>query len=203
MPGGHLATSLALSGLAYVSTGSAEAAAGCFAGGFLIDVDHYFDYLVFEKQWRRPDPVSFLRYYFANSPKNLVLPLHSAELMTVLFTIMLIQRWPLLIGYWVGALMHLVFDVLVNGEHALKRPWLFYVFTYRAVHQFAAEKLMDSDAPAGGTAPIREFFRWRPVDSGQTRPSPGLSGHPFPEGEGSGLTQVALQEVAENLEPAE
>jgi hypothetical protein len=203
MPGGHLATSLALSGIAYVSTGSAEVAAGCFAGGFLIDVDHYFDYLVFEKQWRRPDPVSFLRYYFANSPQNLVLPLHSAELMSVLFVIVLVHKWPLLIGYWVGALMHLIFDILVNGEHALKRPGLFYVFAYRAFHQFAAEKLMESDAPAGGIAPIREFFRWRAVDSGQNRPSPGPSRHPLPEGKGSVLTQVALQEAAENLEPTE
>src|SRR5437762_12639730 len=68
MPGGHLATSLALGGVAYASTGSVEAAAGCFAGGFLIDVDHYLDYLLFEKQWRRPSPISFLRYYFSYSP---------------------------------------------------------------------------------------------------------------------------------------
>jgi hypothetical protein len=83
MPGGHLATSLALSGVAYASSGSIEAATGCFVGGFLIDADHYLDYLVFEKQWRRPGPVSFLRYYFTYSPKKLVLPLHSVEFMTV------------------------------------------------------------------------------------------------------------------------
>src|SRR5439155_2536691 len=164
MPGGRLATSLVLSAAAYVTTGSIEAAAGCFAGGFLIDVDHYFDYVVFEKQWRRPGPVSFLRYYFTHSPKKLVLPLHSAELMTVLFLIMLTYRWPLLVGYCVGAAMHLIFDVLVNGEYALKRAVLFYIFMYRAVHHFAAEELMDVTAPAGaGHAPIREFFRWRPM----------------------------------------
>src|SRR5262249_32259065 len=78
MPGGHLATSIALGGVAYASTGSLEAAVGCFAGGFLIDVDHYGDYLIFEKQWRRPGPLSFLRYYFAHRPKKIVLPLHSA-----------------------------------------------------------------------------------------------------------------------------
>ena len=203
MPGGHLATSLALSGIAYVTTGSAEAAAGCFAGGFLIDVDHYLDYLVFEKQWRRPDPVSFLRYYFANSPQNVVLPLHSAELMTVLFLVLLFDRWPLLVGYWVGALMHLIFDVLVNGEHVLRRPVLFYVFAYRAHHQFAAERLLDSDAPAGGIDPIREFFRWRPVESGQNWPSPGGSRRPLPAREDTGLTQVALENATESLEPTE
>src|ERR1043166_1287470 len=97
MPGGHLATSLALSGIAYVSTGSLEAAAGCFAGGFLIDVDHYLDYIVFEGQWRRPGPLHFLRYYFTYRPNKLVLPLHSLELMTALLIV--IAAVPV---YWAG-----------------------------------------------------------------------------------------------------
>jgi hypothetical protein len=63
LPGGHLATALALGSVAHVTTGSAEAAAGCFAGGFLTDLDQCLDDLVFEKQWRHPSPVSFLRYY--------------------------------------------------------------------------------------------------------------------------------------------
>jgi len=164
MPGGHLATSVALSGVAYASTGSIEAAAGCFAGGFLIDVDHYLDYLVFEKQWRRPGPVNFLRYYFTYSPKKLVLPLHSAELMALLLALIVAYPWPLLIGYWIGALMHLICDIVVNGDYAIKRAVPFYFFAYRASHRFAAEELMDIVAPAkGGRDPIREFFRWRPV----------------------------------------
>jgi hypothetical protein len=171
MPGGHLATAVALSGVAYLSTRSAEVAAGCFAGGFLIDVDHYFDYLVFEKQWRRPHPISFLRYYFRYSPRKLVLPLHSAEFMTLLFLIILIQPWPLLVGYWVGALMHLIFDVLVNGDHALKRAVLFYFFAYRAACGFSAEKLIDVTLPvAAEDRTVREFFSWRPL--GHTGPNP-------------------------------
>src|SRR5215471_12122621 len=163
MPGGHLATSLALSGVAYASTGSLEAAAGCFAGGFLIDLDHYGDYLIFEKQWRRPGPLSFLRYYFAHCPKKVVLPLHSAELMAVLFLVVLVHPWPLLVGYWFGALMHLTFDVLVNGDYALRHAVPFYIFAYRASYRFAADKLLEIDGSAtAGTAPIREFFRWRP-----------------------------------------
>jgi hypothetical protein len=176
MPGGHLATALALSGVAYASTGSAEAAAGCFAGGFLIDVDHYFDYLVFEKQWRRPGPASFLRYYFTYRPKRLVLPLHSAEFMTLLLLVILGNPQPLLAGYWVGALMHLIFDILINGEHALKRAGLFYLFSYRAAHRFAADKLMAGPAAAAaGRAPIREFFRWRPVKDSRNDDAKSLS----------------------------
>src|SRR5262245_22534968 len=103
MPGGHLATALALGGATLATTGSPEAAAGCFAGGFLIDMDHYFDYLLFEKQWRRPGPRSFLSYYFRNNPKRMVLPLHSVELMTLLLMAIVFSPTPLLVGYWVGA----------------------------------------------------------------------------------------------------
>jgi hypothetical protein len=165
MPGGHLATALTLSTTTYYATGSTEAAAGAFAGGFLIDVDHYLDYLVFEKQWRHPSPVSFLRYYFTYKPGKVVLPLHSAEFMTFLFLVILRHPLPLLVGYWVGALMHLTFDVLVNGDNALKRPVLFYIFAYRAWYRFSADALLDvvvSDA--AGRRPIREFFRWKPVE---------------------------------------
>ena len=174
MPGGHLATAIALSGVAYASTGSAEAAAGCFAGGFLIDVDHYLDYLIFEKQWSRPGPLSFLSYYFKRSPKRLVLPLHSAELMTGLFAVLLFHPWPLLVGYWFGAAMHLTFDVLVNGEHVIKRALMFYLFSYRAHHKFAAAELLAAKplSEAAGEHPILEFFRWRPAQpvTEKTRP---------------------------------
>ena len=164
MPGGHLATAVALSGVAYATTGSVEAAAGCLAGGFLIDVDHYLDYLFFEQQWRRPSPVSFLRYYFSFSPRKLVLPLHSAEFMTVLLGLILIRPQPVLVGYWVGALMHLTFDVLVNGEVVLKRPVLFYFFVYRARYRFAARHLIRADASVQPSRrPVRDFFRWKPA----------------------------------------
>jgi hypothetical protein len=170
MPGGHLATALALAGTTYAATGSVEAAAGCFAGGFLIDVDHYLDYVVVEKQWQHANPLSFLRYYFSYSPKRLVLPLHSMELMTLLFAVIVARPIPLLVGYWFGAAMHLTFDMLVNGEYALKKVFFFYFFSYRASRGFAAAQMLDRiEVPEIATAhPIRDFFRWRPPFS--TRP---------------------------------
>jgi hypothetical protein len=177
MPGGHLATAIALSGVAYASTGSAEAAAGCFAGGFLIDVDHYLDYLFFEKQWRRPGPLSFLSYYFRQSPKKVVLPLHSAELMAFLFAVLLFHPWPLLVGYWFGAAMHLTFDILVNGEYVMKRAFLFYVFGYRAAHKFATDQLLDHVPllESAGQRPILEFFSWRPLVEPRPKPAKRLA----------------------------
>ena len=164
MPGGHLATAIGLSGIGYAVSGSPAAAAGCFAGGFLIDVDHYLDYIVFEKQWRRPGPLSFLRYYFTYSPRKLVLPLHSIELMTLIKVGILLYPSPFVTGYWLGAAMHMAFDVLINGDNALKRPFLFYFFTYRVSQRFAAENLLEvTVSREAGKRPIREFFRWRPL----------------------------------------
>jgi hypothetical protein len=185
MPGGHLATSLALAAATYQITGSPEAAAGCVAGGFLIDVDHYLDYLVFEGQWRRPSPVSFLRYYFTNRPRKLVLPLHSFELMTLLFGFILGHPWPLLVGYWVGAAMHLTFDVLVNGEHELRRAVAFYFFGYRVYNRFLADNLMKDLVvhAEAGDKPVRDFFvRWRSKKN--HREEPEASTGPLPEAEG-------------------
>src|SRR5262252_2052267 len=143
MPGGHLATSVALGGVAYAVTGSIELAVGCLAGGFFIDVDHYLDYIVFEKQWVRPGPASFLRYYFRNELKWVVLPLHSLELMAVLTVIAIWRPEPMLVGYLVGAAMHLVFDIAVNGDYSIRHRYSFYFFTYRDKHAFRANELLD------------------------------------------------------------
>jgi hypothetical protein len=74
------------------------------------------------------------------------------------------------VGYWFGAAMHLTFDILVNGEYALKKVLYFYFFAYRASNRFAAASLMDRiEVPARATArPVLDFFRWRPAFS--TRP---------------------------------
>lgn len=164
MPGGHLATAAALGAAGYAISGSAELASGCFAGGFLIDADHYLDYLIFEGQWRRPSPGSFLSYYFRDQPKRFVLPLHSFELMTVLTFVAVLWRWQFLVGYLLGATMHLAFDIAVNGDYMLRRPFLFYLFFYRASLGFASHHLQDAKAirPGTGSKPYREFFAWRP-----------------------------------------
>ena len=163
-PGGHLATAAALGGVGYLVTGSPELASGCFAGGFLIDLDHYSDYLIFDGQWRRPDPRQFLRYSFTHSYRRLVLPLHSLELMVFLSLFTLVWPHPALLGYLIGAFLHIGLDILVNGEHILRQPVLFYSFAYRAAQGFSADRLIARLAlpPDAGQAPMREFFTWRP-----------------------------------------
>ena len=162
MPGGHFVTSVALSGAAYSATGSIPAAAGCFLGGFLIDVDHYVDYLFVEGQWRRPLPSSFLRYYFESRPTRLVLPLHSWELMALLGILAIGSGFPLLTGYLAGALMHIFFDILINGEHGLRHPVKFYSFLFRAVRGFSSEQLVWSRVHSNPDSLNSQFWRVRP-----------------------------------------
>jgi len=61
--------------------------------------------------------------------------------------------------------MHLIFDILINGEYALKRAVCFYIFAYRVSKRFAAADLMDRVVvPENvGKRPIHEFFTWRPL----------------------------------------
>lgn len=141
-------------------TSSAELAAGCFAGAFLIDLDHYLDYLTVEGQWRRPSPAEFLRYYFAHRYRRLVLPLHSVELLSALGVLSAAWPRPALLGYLLGALLHLGLDILVNGARSLLRPSLFYSLVYRARLGFARERLIAPGAvPSGaGEDLARELF---------------------------------------------
>jgi hypothetical protein len=174
-PGGHLVTAVGLGALAYAKTGSTALAAGCVAGAFLIDADHYLDYLTVEGQWRRPSPLAFLRYAFAVRTRRHVLPLHSLELMVAL--VLLARVWPeaaLLVGYVAGAMLHLLFDIAVNGEH-LRQPLLFYWFGYRAWHGFAAHRLIApvTVPPDAGRRPVREFFTWRPAERPLAVPDTG------------------------------
>jgi hypothetical protein len=164
-PGGHLVTAVGLGALAYAKTGSPALVAGCVAGAFLIDTDHYLDYLAVEGQWRRPSPLAFLRYAFALRTRRHVLPLHSLELMVALALLAHVWPEPMLIGYLAGAMLHLVLDIAVNGEH-LHQPLLFYWFVYRAWHGFAPQRLITPVTlpPDAGRRPIREFFTWRPAE---------------------------------------
>lgn len=149
-PGGHLLTTVAACATVAVATESWALTAGIAAGGFLIDVDHAVDYVVFDRQ-RDLRPGVFLRYYVEGRVRRVVLALHSWELMALLALLAWLKPVPWLVGYLLGASMHLVLDVIFNGEMVPRSIIAFYSFTYRAAHRFDARSLLDGvrRTPAG------------------------------------------------------
>jgi hypothetical protein len=125
------------------ATGSLEITAGIAAGGFLIDIDHAIDYVLFERQ-RDLRPGAFLRHYMSGRVQRTVLILHSYEL----FALLAGAAWALdslaLGGYLVGGLMHLVLDLIYNGRLTPRSIGAFYSFGYRLAHRFRASSLLGS-----------------------------------------------------------
>src|SRR5262245_43514733 len=142
-PGGHLVTTVAACAVTGYATGSPALAAAVGAGGFLIDIDHAVDYVLFERQ-RDLRPSAFLRYYLEGRVKRTILVLHSYEL----FALLGLLAWRLdalvLWGYLMGGLMHLALDILYNGELIPRSVGAFYCFTYRLAHRFDAAALSGS-----------------------------------------------------------
>jgi hypothetical protein len=140
-PGGHAVTTLVASAATVYISGSLSLATGVALGGFLIDVDHAVDYVLFNHQ-RDLRPSAFLRYYLQGRAKLVVLALHSWELGVLLAALAWWTASPLLWGYLGGAAMHLSLDIAFNGKFLPKNVIAFYSFAYRAAHGFDGEALL-------------------------------------------------------------
>lgn len=127
-----------------MATRSPELTLGMFVGGFLIDLDHYFDYFAFNGQ-RDMRPASFLRYYSELHFERVVLPLHAYELMACLALVNLYFPHLFLVGYLIGAAMHLGLDLIFN-QGVVGSTLRFYSFLYRARHGFAKARLLRPEA---------------------------------------------------------
>jgi hypothetical protein len=157
-PGGHLVTTAATCAVVYAGTGSTALTAGLAAGGFLIDVDHVVDYVLFEGQ-RDLHSGSFLRYYVNGRARRLVLVLHSYELLAGLATIAWISGIEWLWGWVLGMLLHLPLDVVFNGKFASGGLVHFYSFIVRARAGFRADHFTDrARTPVPDGAFLRAFF---------------------------------------------
>jgi hypothetical protein len=141
-PGGHLTTTALACAASAALTGSWPLTLAIGVGGFLIDLDHAIDYVVFEKQ-RDVRPAAFLRHYLGGRVERAVLVLHSYELFALLG---LVAWWTdslILTGYLWGALMHLALDLSFNGQYTPRSISAFYSFAYRAAHGFRMRELLD------------------------------------------------------------
>src|SRR5262245_23287367 len=130
-PGGHLVTTALACGAVHALTGSAALTAGVAAGGFLVDVDHALDYVLFEAR-RDLRPAAFLRYYMEQRTQRLVLLLHSYELLAILALVAWLANSVALWGYVLGvAGLHLPLDIVFNGRALSRNLVPFYSFAYR------------------------------------------------------------------------
>ena len=141
-PGGHLVTTAAACAVVYAGTGSTALTAGLAAGGFLIDVDHVVDYVLFERQ-RDLRPAAFLKYYLGGQVQRAVLVLHSYELLVLLAALAWTTGIEWLWGWVFGMLLHLPLDVIFNGKFASGGLAHFYSFIVRARAGFRADRFTD------------------------------------------------------------
>jgi hypothetical protein len=156
-PGGHLVTTVAACAATAYATGSAPLTVAVAAGGFLIDVDHAVDYVLFERR-RDLRPQAFLRYFIEGRMRRAVLILHSYELFALLGALAWWTEAPLISAYLLGALMHLALDIVFNGRITPHSIVAFYSFAYRLSRRFDARVLLGITPRAKGRRFWEEFF---------------------------------------------
>jgi len=173
-PGGHLVTTAVACAAVQASTGSVALTAGVAAGGFLIDLDHALDYILFERQ-RDLRPGSFLRYYVNGRARRVVLMLHSYELLALLAAIAWVTRIEWLWGWVFGMMLHLPLDVIFNGKFASGGLVHFYSFIVRARAGFLADRFTDrARRPVADDAFWGAFFKGGQL-ADEPRPDPAAS----------------------------
>ena len=171
-PGGHLVTTAIACAAVYAGTESLALTAGLAAGGFLIDVDHVVDYVLFERQ-RDLRPGSFLRYYCEGKMQRVVLVLHSYELLVLLATVAWLTNVEWLWGWVFGMLLHLPLDIVFKGKFASGGLVHFYSFIVRARAGFRAARFMDRPPQAmSGENFWVSFFRGGRVEGAPRRRTP-------------------------------
>ena len=164
-PGGHFATTLAACAVGAATGHSWPLVAGIAAGGFLIDVDHAVDYVLFDGQ-RDLRPNTFLRYYLDGHMRRTVLILHSWELFALLAVVAWVTGWSWLVGWLIGSMMHLALDLVFNGRQTPRSIVAFYSFAYRAAHRFEAARLRGNEP-----RPPVDFRFWRAFFGAKDTPS--------------------------------
>ncbi|HKW91460.1 MAG TPA: hypothetical protein VJX92_06135 [Methylomirabilota bacterium] len=177
-PGGHLVTTAVACAGVYAATGNPQLTAGLAAGGFLIDVDHVVDYVLFERQ-RDLRPGSFLRYYVEGKAQRVVLMLHSYELLVLLAALAWVTRIDLIWGWVLGMLLHLPLDIIFNGRFASGGLVHFYSFFVRARVGFRAAHFMDpARRPVVDAGFWAAFFKNARVASTSAAAPAPLAGRP-------------------------
>lgn len=152
LPSAHLLTSTAFASGLYAASGSLPLAGAALAGGTLIDLDHYFDYVAFHGR-RHPGPRAFLRFYGTHQYRRIVLLLHSWELLIPAGLLLPLSTSPLPLALWLGCMLHMTLDLAFNSPR-IRRPFAFYSLLWRSLMNFEKDRLLYPDvSPAAAPNP--------------------------------------------------
>ena len=102
----------------------------CIFFGWMIDIDHMFDYLLFKKSFKF-NLKEFLSGDYFKTSKKIYIPLHSYEISIMLFFLFMYTNEISFIFIFFAHILHLLQDQLTNKVKPLT-----YLFTYRAVKSF-------------------------------------------------------------------
>ncbi len=135
-PSVHLTISVAVSLSIYAASKSVKLAAASFIGGFLLDLDHFFDY--FREYGLKIKINEFFDVFYETRFKKLILPFHAWEWLPVLLVFSLFSAWnSWTMGFCIGMTHHMVLDQSGNNIRALG-----YFFVYRAIKGFAKNSII-------------------------------------------------------------
>jgi len=132
-PRTHILSSVVLALVIYYFLKSTAASLATIISGIFIDLDHILDFLISspDKYFSIKDFLSTKNYMCQKNHKAYV-PLHSYELLLLLWILTYYQNWhPVLIGLSSGLTLHLVLDDIGNHLKTLS-----YFLIFRAYKKF-------------------------------------------------------------------
>lgn len=137
---GHIITSAGVGCASYLVYRSRKAAVASFLAGFLIDLDHIFDYVRahgWKPNWDKFSEASHEKY-----SGKLYLPLHSYELLALFFFLFKgPARQPYRVGITVSILTHLLLDQRCNPSRKAGT----YFLAHRIRKRFNAHEILHHD----------------------------------------------------------
>ena len=149
-PAAHIVTSGALGLTLYAMKGDIAPALSCFFAGWLIDLDHVYDYVKSLGLRRGFRLILNAHNTFPGERieegvrdiSHIYLFLHSWELITGFWSVCLFYPMnPIVTGVFLGFTLHLLLDQIYHAPR-LKSP-LAYFLTYRVLHRFQAPAFFD------------------------------------------------------------
>jgi hypothetical protein len=135
-PVAHLTASAVVSTLIYAATRSMPVTVVSFFSGFLLDIDHFIDYI--REYGLRVSRKEFFRVYYETRFEKLLLLFHAWELVPGLLLLAWLSGWnEVMLGLLAGIFHHMVLDQVGNGFTARG-----YFFIYRAAKRFSMKAIV-------------------------------------------------------------